>query len=389
MKKLLAIILSISIIASFTACNGTKRNENDNKTNSIINADSPSSKQEIEHTGKKISGQITAASTFSEGLAFVCLDGDKEKTYCINKDGYIVFEIDINISGLGKIEDKFVNGLAVLKSQQNTGRVLCDTKGNITTPEDLGVTNFCGLALEGKYIIVEKITASYDSSKKEIGVINTDFEWVVELSESIYDQLGDVMLQPSNTTSFYYNDFCYFENNKKYLNLKTGEVTDTVDFILPSNKWKCYTDNTYRDYNENILLDLSDVPNALAYTYGIGFVNGKTPIRFHNKETGTYFFNIIDEKGEFLFDPIELSKIEAFYFDGDYLLVIDNYMGSQKNIKCYDTKGNLLGELDTYSIEKNRSYNCEISDGIITIYSSYSYSNYKCYYYNTDFTELF
>lgn len=377
MKKILAILLSLTMVFSLSAC--ASKGSTEEK--------SGASASTVKHTGKKISGQITAASPFSEGLAFVCLDGDEEKTYCINKDGYIVFELDMDLAVNGEINEKFVNGFVVLNSNSNTQKSVCDTKGKITTPEEVGVTDFCGLALEGGYLIVEKITSDYSSSKKEMGVMNTNFEWVVELSESIYEQIGGLTPIPMYTTSFFYNDICYFEDSKKYLNLKTGEVTDGIDMALPSNAWQRSGDNTYRDHNENVLLDLSDISNVTLSTTGTGFVNGKSPISFHNQESGTYFFTVINEKGEFLFEPIEQSKIGGFCFDGEYLIVFDETM-SISNMKCYDLSGKLLGELNTETIEKNRLYSCEINDGVITVYSKYNFSA-KCYYFNPDFTELF
>lgn len=377
MKKLIALFLcTIISISVFAGC-GVVGDKSQNTTEG-----------NIKHTGKKIKGEITAASSFSEGLAFVCVDNNQEKTYCINKDGYIVFELDENISINGEICDKFANGFAVLNSHSTNENILCDTKGNTKTPEDIGVTNFCELGLEGGYLIVEKITSDYSSSKKEMGVMNTNFEWIVDLSESIYNEIGGIETLPLYNSSFFYNDICYFDYSKKYLNLKTGEVSDSVTFELPSNLWQSYTDCKYRDYNENTVLDLSNVDNLTS----VGeFVKGKAPVKFYNEQSGTYFFTLINETGEFLFEPIESDKIAKFSFDGEYIVTIDDIMSSNKNFKCYDTNGILLGQLDTSTLAKNYSCTCEVSDGVITVWAGYIMQTYsgKCYYFKPDFTELF
>lgn len=378
MKKLITLFLcTVMFISAFTGC-GVVGGKDNNTTDG-----------NIKHTGKKINGEITAASSFSEGLAFVCVDNNQEKTYCINKDGYIVFELDEKLSVNGEIYDKFTNGFAVLNAYSSNENILCDTKGNTKTPEDIGVTNFCELGLEGGYLIVEKITSDYSSSKKEMGVMNTNFEWVVDLSESIYNEIGGIETLPLNTSSFYYNDICYFDYCEKCLNLKTGEVSNSVDFELPSNLWQPYTDCTYRDYNENTVLDLSNVDNLTS----VGkFIKGKAPVKFYNEQSGTYFFTVIDEAGEFLFEPIEADTIYNISFDGEYIVIISDIVRSNKNLKCYDTKGTLLGQLDTSTIAKNYSYTCEVSDGVITVWAGYNnlqtYSS-KGYYFNPDFTELF
>lgn len=378
MKKLITLFLcTVMFISAFTGC-GVVGDKSKNTTES-----------NVKHTGKKINGEIIAASSFSEGLAFVCVDNNQEKTYCINKDGYIVFELDENISINGEISDKFTNGFAVLNAHSTNKNILCDTNGNIKTPEDIGVSNFSELGLEGGYLIVEKITSDYSSSKKEMGVMNTNFEWVVDLSESIYNEIGGIQITPLYNNSFFYNDICYFDYCEKCLNLKTGEVSYNVDFELPSNLWQSYTDCTYRDYNENTVLDLSNVDNLT----NVGkFIKGKAPVKFYNEQSGTYFFTLINETGEFLFEPIEADKIANISFDGEYIVIIGDIVRSNKNLKCYDTNGTLLGQLDTSTIAKNYSYTCEVSDGVITVWASYNnlqtYSS-KCYYFNPDFTELF
>lgn len=251
MKRILACILTLVFCFSISAC------KNKNSTTSDADNIITQGVTEIKHTGKKISGEITGASEFYEGLAFVCIDGDKEKTYCINQDGYIVFELDKKLVVNGKINEKFVNGFVKIENG------LCDTKGKITYPEEVGATGFYDVALKGGYIIAEKVTSDYNSTKKEIGVMDTSFKWIVEPSEKIYKAIADSLLSSSalNTESYYHNDMVYYSENDCYLNLKTGEICVQEPFPLPSFAWKIYTDHTYRDGKENIMLDLNQHQN--------------------------------------------------------------------------------------------------------------------------------
>ena len=371
MKKIVSLILVLGICLSFSACGSKENATNSSDVNSQVT--------EIEHTGKKIDGEITGASIFSEGLAFVCLNGDKEKTYCINNDGYIVFELDFRVvDSTGEIDSKFINGLA------KVGEGICDTKGNITMPTDVGATAFCDIALDGGYIIVEKITSDFESSTKELGVMNTKFEWIIKPSEELYNITGGISMIPDNTQCFYYDGYFYFEDSQKYLNLKTGEIKDTVD-SFPSKQW-VNTDKCFYDYNNNEMLNLEN--NAtINMPAGSGFVNGKSPIRFINKETNKYYFTLIDEKGEFLFEPATTIAFQNFVFDGESVLVLDQSI-NPKTIASYSIDGQLLGQIETETIVKNHSFSCYVNEGVILLKAGRNF-NYTHYYYNMDFTPLF
>jgi len=405
MKRIITFILALMLLLSITACadrqsasddkqsaSNDKQSVSDDNQNTSdgkqdVSADNDagtSENDEIKHTGKKVSGEITGASVFSEGLAFVCLDGNKEKTYCINKEGYIVFELDKKLVVNGEINAKFINGHALVDGG------ICDTKGKIIYPEDVGATEFYDIALEGGYIVAEKTTADYSSSRFELGVLNFDFEWVIQPSEEIYNIVKEDLrfITVLNTKSYYYKDFVYFEMCQKYLNLKTGEVSEIAEIELPSHMWQRYTDNTYRDYEENILLDLSEHKNV-SLAYGSTFVNGKAPILFHNQEAKKYYFTVIDECGTFLFEPVEIinaANVGKFVFDGKNIL-ITNSATSIDRIWSYNIDGEYLGCQEPKTLGY-MSYSCVIFDSVILVKGGYNYSH-KCYYFNTDLTPLF
>ena len=371
LKKLLSIMFGVVILLTITACANNEGISNIDGVNSQESA--------IEHTGEKINGEITGASNFSEGLAFVCVNGNKEKTYCINTEGYVVFELDFRaVNAMGKIESRFVNGLA------KVGEGLCDTKGRITMPADVGATAFCDIALDGGYIIAERVTSDFESSKKELGVLNTSFEWVINPSEEIYNATGGISMIPNSTQCFYYDDYFYFEDTNKYLNLKTGEIENKID-VFPSERWVNSDKNFYDYYNTEMLSLESN--KTINMPSGSDFKNGKAPVRFINQETNKYYFTVINEKGEFLFEPIETIAFQNFVFDGENILALDQSINPKK-IVSYNINGQLLGQIETETIAKNNSFSCYVNDGVVLLNAGRN-SNYTCYYYNTDFTPLF
>ena len=89
MRKFLCLLLSLTILASLTACRCQPLWENwDNITQDDAEV--------LAHTGKKYDQKIVGSSIFSEGVAFVAASVLDEKISCIDKNGYILFEIEIN-----------------------------------------------------------------------------------------------------------------------------------------------------------------------------------------------------------------------------------------------------------------------------------------------------
>lgn len=363
---------------------GEQTQSGGNQTNN--NGNNNSQESSNEHTGKKISGKITSASVFSEGLAFVCIDGNKEKAYCVNKQGYIVFEVDAQIPSFnGEILTKFVNGFAFWCGGVDfVNGAICDSKGEITRPEDVGTTAFFGFALNGGYIVATRITADYNSAKKELGVMNTKFEWILQPSEQLYNELGKDLSSALFTGDFCANDYLYFDGCKKYLNVNTGEVSDAVNVQLPSETWLYYTDNTFRNTNEEIMLSLNHLDNIEGTKLNT-YKNGKIPVTFFNPQVGKRFWTLIDENGAFLFDPIEMEGFDGAWsvfhwvkFDGEYTVF---YNDSSDKLSSYNSKGELVGELE---LDISTGY---VENGVILLITGGLYSK-ECHYYNADFTPL-
>ena len=418
MKKILALVLVICMFLLLVACatsspdeseslvktqdseyqytnnifdNNTVQNGNNSADMNINNGSDNDNDDDfiVDMNMSKITGVITTASAFSEGKAFVTVDGDKNTTYCIDKNGYILFSVDENLGAFfDRIYACFNNGYAFIAGG------ICDESGNITYPEDVGVNNFYGVALNGGYIIAEKITANYSTTKRELGIMNTEFEWVLELSESLYDILGGCLEETLyiNTQSYFSDGFIYFDEEKYYLDISTGEVSKNVPEVLENKVLIYYTDATYRNQNEEIVIDLS------AYTtiqYGTRFVNDKAVIVFYNNSADKYYYTVIDRGGTFLFEPVEIDLNSVYAaeteFDGEYVLFGNQMLNAQKFV-CYDLNGKLIGKKDMSnfgSTNINMVYSADtISDGVIVVCGIYNFS-YDVHYVKPDFTDLF
>lgn len=366
MKKLLSLILVITIMLSLSACGGG---------NATSDIDKDSDESTIKHTGKKIDGEIMAASVYSEGLAFVELSNEKGKTYCIDKNGNIVFELDIDLSINGSIDAIFTNGLAFV----NEG--FCDTNGKVTKPEDIGATSFNYVStLKAGYILAEVITSDYSNTNKKLGVLNTKFEWTVEPSENLYnefaDEYGNSQISTAlNTSDYTVGDLYYNTALEKALDLKTGEViTEKQGIGTPnSSVWVSGSNGIqYTGYyipgkssylsEECQVLDLTKKGVVCSAS---SFVNGKAAIVYRNANANKYYVTMIDEEGKHLFEPVE-TKYSFVETDGEHILVSDTKVGSADFAEVFDAKGEKMGEKDV-STDTSMSYHFYIGDGVILV----------------------
>lgn len=376
MKKITALLLFFAILFSFSACVG------ENISSNFSSDGTP----KIKDTGKKLTGEISHSSNFSHGLALVCIDGDENTIYCINKKGNIIFEINEEASYLNPVLTPITfNGTYLFFRGK-----LYDIKGKMTTPEDVGVTKFYDIALEGGYILAENVVADFSSTKKELCVFDEEFNLIIQPSEELYTMVEGAISSVDSlmTSSYYYNDYVYFflGENSCFLNLKTGESTYEAPFEIPSSQWTTY-DSCYMEENdpsdpnneENIRIDLREYDNI----YWLGrFKNGKAPIKFYNKDIDACFFTLIDEQGDFQFDPVQAPTRSTINYDGLDTIIVEY----GHSVKSYDSKGEFWGEWKNDNMYK--SYYFDVSDGVILIYGG-SASTDEAFFYNPDFTPLF
>ena len=401
MKKIISLLLAVIVTLGLLAgCSAQDPNSDQKTANSKTTVDIESNKPTTENDTpkddnadvdttpteperEKLTEQVYRASNFSEGLAVVVAGGKNGRGCVINKKGEIVFDLDFEIENSYVVSGtEFINGYAFI----NDG--ILDKNGKMTYPEDVGATKFYAVALAGGYIVAEVVEADYSSTKKMLGVMNTKFEWVVQPTEALYTAMsnehGSLGLNTAVNTGDRLNQrFVYVANIEKLLNVETGEVVDykDMDFDFPSTTWQPYTDGTFRDYEDNVRVDLSEYENVNVWT-GNGFKDGTALIVFTNQQAKTTYFTAIDEKGNFLFEPVDFKQfaITSIETDGNTILVTYSKSAEELIMKTYDMQGKQISEFNTKSIGKYCSYSASIGDGVVMVEGGYNYSHYAWYY---------
>lgn len=390
MKKYLSLSIVFLMLIILCACD--KNNAKISKPTETLAQMNTAPMAPSEEEYEKLTEEIYRSSSFSEGLAVVVAGGKNGRGCAINKKGEIVFDLPFAIENSYVVSNvQFINGFAFI----NNG--ILDNKGNLTYPKDVGASQFYPVALEAGYIIAEVTEADFESTKKMLGVLNTDWEWVVEPTEERYaalcDKYGGLALSAAtNSGDYYHQGFVYVERINKFLNVKTGDVVkyENVGFEHPAFTWVIYSDGTYRDYEGNVRLDLSNYKNIKAYAWQ-KFNNGTALIAFNNQEAKTSYFTVVDEKGNFLFDPVDFEEMDitSIQTDGNTILVTYSKSASKLILKSYDMQGNLISEFNTDTIGVYCSYSATLSDGAIMIDGGYNFNDNYAWYYTTSFEPLF
>lgn len=292
--------------------------------------------------------EIAAASRFREGIAMVGKKGDADNFYFIDKTGKILFshphtKKTLSLQKLCEAFSGFSNGKAI---DSATG-ALWDTDGTAVQPEDVGVTKFLEIKL-GEYIIAEKVTSDYISTKTELGVLNYALEWVVPLSES-------------NRAAYEEDPYFFLEESERPPIYAPAPIIPEIENLIKQG-------TTWRE---------------------------KTPVAMQNPTTMDVYVSVIDESGEFLFPPVKVDLrpysfwyIELDLNDEHLVVSIMNNLYAATDAQpiystSYDMQGNKLGEINT----------AEFFDGYVTmqihegtlVFNTTSGATY----YTTDFQKLF
>ncbi len=378
MKKCIAILSSLLYVCSFSACSKNIKTLYDDVAPGKTNQSE--SVGDSENTGIKLTSDIIDSTDFSEGLTLVKCKDNPDITICIDNNGYIVFEIPQEFPK-GIVTSKFINGFILFKGN------IYDKKGNMYTPENHGVTKFYDRAFKDNYIICEVVESSFDSTTKQLGIMNFDFDWIVKPNETLYKSIDTLSLGAANVDQdqYYFDGLIgprYYNNdNEKHVDLKTGEISDNPPVNIPSFAWY----NQFGKYFgiDGVMLDISEKGNVIA---GECFINGKAPIVFYNIEVSESYFTVIDDKGNFSFEPIKIGTDRWYItsYDGINILI------SRDDIyKCFDTDGNLIGEKDFTSVSSHYVITGSVSDGIIRISKYNSSSGSIINFHTTSFEPLF
>jgi len=379
MKKIIAVLLvCVLLLSLITACVNdvpitTQPNKPENETTTPMGesfsgeSTKPEETKATEATLEKLNEKIYASSDFSEGLATVVCGSKNGRACVINKKGEIVFELDDQVEYSDIVSYcKFYNGYMAY----NGG--IWDKNGKVTYPEDVGATEFYyTTTLEYGYIFAEVLESDFQGTTKKLGVLNTDFKWVVEpnveLYASLLNEYGVLSLRNATySDNYYFDEYVYIASLKKFVHITSGDVMTykEVRFTHPSKSWQWSRDGTCRDYNSDIKVDLSQYDN-LDFNYCTSFKNGISLVVFHNQSAQKSFFALINENGEFLFEPVgtQFPRISRISTDGETIVV--NY-GSLA--KSYDMQGNLLATFDAKIIDKKISiWIFSINDGVIVV----------------------
>ncbi len=369
MKKLLSLILSVLVVVSaFGGCASEKEDVSSgekgttqeqavsgNVEQSEVLAEAPKLQKFTERAG--------AGTVFSEGLAIV---SNGSTTYCINKNGEIVYTAldEYKPNANGYYTRGYENGYVMI------GENLYDKTGKITKPSDLGVTKFYDYALAGGYIVAVKEESTYNSAKFFLGVLNTDFDWVVPLSEELYNSAFG-MTRPTMYASAV--DGYIFDENSGYV----FEVATS----------KIYT---FNDAPEGLGADRWTIDNN-PFTPGRlegEWIDGKRVMSIYNSEAQKYFFTLVDGNGDFQFEPVELplntiNNSFAWDYDGRYIVAIQE-TSDYVPVFVYETTNGT-----SYTTTNKISGNIRLSDGVIACYGSLMYASFDVDYYDLQLNPLY
>lgn len=322
----------------------------------------------------RLEQDIAASSIVSEGIAVVCCDPDSGVYYGINLNGEILFELEglsTDFSAYYLDGCKYTNGIMEIDGG------ICDMRGNMTYPDEVGATHFYCQALEEGYILADVITADYQGTKSEMGILNTELEWVVKPNETLYQELMvsntlvfDFISGHRHDGYYCYDGYLYMERLNAFLDLQSGEVVNSSEGPAdqPDYSWILAAKGRFEDRNGTVMVDISEHTN-LYYTEP--FINGIAPVIFCNKDVNQYYLTAVDRNGEFLFDPVVLSiNMQGFSVDTDGTVILVCEKGTWSEVgrvQTFDLQGNLLGEIDAEALSNGECIHASVEEGVVRL----------------------
>ena len=129
-----------------------------------------------------------------------------------------------------------------------------------------------------------------------------------------------------------------------YWNLLTGELSEKMPTQFPSETWRY---NEYKkvfvNLDNEVVLDISDLTNLnRAYK----FRNGNCIIEYYNRQANKYYFNLINEHGKFLFEPVETClgsrNIYMYSLGKDFVVLGNNW----NDFASFDLNGKLIKSIE-------------------------------------------
>lgn len=363
MKKLMALILAAMMLISVISCdnvsnhgdNNDVTNEGQGNTNNNNNTNNQQQNPSTDQKNKIDVSKITSSTMFSEGKAWVrygkMISEEYNTLYCINNQGEILFTITNTFLNS---PSPFYNGLSIVPLMIDDEAVycLCDEKGNITKPSDVGATEFLlntsGVGeiyektFEDGYIFAKKTEATFSGSSVTAAILNSSLEIIAGYTEEIFT------LYEEYAGHSYYNGYLYNKDEYKVFDVKAGkEIEDVSDFVssfepkYASDVWEydlqscVYYDSLASTFT--VTLDLSEYSETISQMYL--FENGTAPLVFESADKA--FFTVIKEDGSFCFEPVELlgnSGCTVKTYNGKYLVVT---VGNKYVLETFDENGKI------------------------------------------------
>ena len=379
MKKLLALLLAFAMLFScaaiFVSCDDSdsyeddddeKKNDKDNKVDGKDDKDdgnkTDSDKENDDNataSGTDLSKlNVTYATPFSEGKAFVRNGEEYNRLHCIDTTGKILFTVTHpNEQGYLYVAEGFYNGIAALDFNTVYGAaLLCDVNGNIIEPSSVGADMFMisetdigqRELFKAGYFCAKKTTTTFTGTKDEYALFNSDFEKIIDFTESFTSS------EAYYTGETIYKNYVLDIGSGMYLNLETGvegRISDLLSSITldhPSDAWdNRFSTGSWDGYYDlitgELVVDLSEYADTLEDCGK--FEDGYAPLTFtvYDSIVGQKkFFTVLNESGEFEFDPIEIYAYYnvKYYHDGTYVLYA-LYDTDTHKIAVVDVEGNL------------------------------------------------
>ena len=351
MKKILALLLVFLMILFVAACNSSSDDFDDDDKNGNVNSMGGSSNNgdNGNNAGNNFVNMdsVTDASGYKNGLMQVAEKGadGRIQIFFVNKKGERVFDLP-SVEGKTYIYNSFDSGFfgkyypitqaATDSYNSYTARyeientVLIDTSGKLINPIDVGVTDFLGweedIALDmmqDGYILAKIDKESYsEGTVTSLLVLDNNFKKLADLS-------GVVGINDLYSYKYFHG---YIYNEDGAIDLKNGRVYSDISDVYSQitlkheSDWWEYGNGGYydiRDPEKKIVLSMENFPDTRdGYFY---FADGLCAIMFNS--SGIYYFSIINEKGEMLFEPVKLSgAARVCSCNGVYAVLTDKYL---------------------------------------------------------------
>lgn len=354
-KKILSICLvGLACTLMFTACNiggnpqepsnensgtfenvnnessGVEIGEEDNNASTSTDANSESTETESSSEDDKENNSVDLsklwyAGKYSNGLLLVC-DNENYEYFFINKEGERVFGIPqsdekalLISSGVDGFLGKYcpIEEYDRYSTSSASTSLLLNESGEVIRPEDVGVSAFvldtdvAKAMLADGYILAKRVEETYAQTLTELLVLDNEMNDLTSLAGILEED----DLKHSYPRYRYLPGFLY--NDDRAIDLQTGKVyTDLtemyskISFEHESDWWERWDEGYYdiRDTERSPVLSLDIFPET-RYEW-FEFSDGLAGIMFRaNGSDGgwNYYFSIINEKGELLFEPVKIS----------------------------------------------------------------------------------